>query len=93
MRLSDQEKNAVINAVHQKDPNAAVYLFGSRVDDHSRGGDIDLLILSENLTFSDKIDIKLDLYKRIGEQKIDIIIDKDLTKPFTRIAARQGQRL
>ncbi len=93
MRLSDQEKNAVIDAVHQKDPNATVYLFGSRVDDHSRGGDIDLLILSEKLTFSDKIDIKLALYKRIGEQKIDIIIDKDLTRPFTRIAARQGQRL
>ncbi len=93
MRLSEQEKNAILEAVHHKDPNAHVYIFGSRVDANARGGDIDILILSHKLTFSDKIDIKLALYDRIGEQKIDIVIDKDLTKPFTRIAAREGLRL
>ena len=93
MRLSEQEKNAILEAVRHKDPNAIVYIFGSRADVNARGGDIDILILSHKLTFSDKIDIKLAIYDRIGEQKIDIIIDKDLTKPFTRIAARQGLRL
>lgn len=93
MRLSEHEKNAILQAVHQKDPGAKVYIFGSRADDNARGGDIDILIFTEKLTFSDKIDIKLELYKRIGEQKIDIVIDRDLTKPFTRIATKQGVRL
>ena len=58
-----------------------------------KGGRHEAVRAGKKLTFSDKIDIKLAIYDRIDEQKIDIIIDKDLTKPFTRIAARQGLRL
>jgi predicted nucleotidyltransferase len=93
MRLSEKEKISILQAVHQKDAEAEVYLFGSRADDSARGGDIDILIISNKLNYSDKIDIKLDLYKHIGEQKIDIVVDRDKIRPFTRMAASQGIRL
>jgi len=46
MRLPEAERQAILNAVRSEDPDAVVYLFGSRVDDAARGGDIDLLVLS-----------------------------------------------
>jgi len=48
-----------------------IYLFGSRTDDSKRGGDINLLILSEKLASKEKRMLKLDLYYKIGEQKQD----------------------
>jgi len=47
MRITEQEKNVIIDAVSSTDPNAKVWLFGSRVDDSKKGGDID--ILRENI--------------------------------------------
>lgn len=90
MRLSEKEKSAIVQAVNGIDPNAKIYLFGSRADDTKRGGDIDLLILSQTLDRGDKRKIKFELYEAIGEQKIDILIAKDLTDPFVRMA-RSGE--
>ncbi|MEW5817078.1 MAG: nucleotidyltransferase domain-containing protein [Spirochaetota bacterium] len=45
MRLSDTEKKVIKKAVFDNfGRNARVFLFGSRVDDTKRGGDIDLVI-------------------------------------------------
>lgn len=45
MRLSDQHRQAILRAVGEAcGPQARVRLFGSRVDDAKRGGDVDLLI-------------------------------------------------
>ena len=90
MRLTCDEQNAIRQVIHHFDPLARIWLFGSRVDDQARGGDIDLLILSEKLGYSDKIRIRLALYERIGEQKIDLVIVADDTDPFTRIALAEG---
>ena len=46
MRLSSDEKSAVVNAIACFDPEAKIYLFGSRVDDSQKGGDIDILSYS-----------------------------------------------
>lgn len=90
MRLTTQEQQAIKEVIFQFDPKAKIYLFGSRTDDNSRGGDIDLLILSEIITEKDRRPIKIELYASIGEQKLDIVIAKDLSKPFVRIAYKQG---
>lgn len=90
MRLSEQERCAIKESVAKFDATAKVYLFGSRVDDHRRGGDIDLLILSEVITERERRCLKLDIFDRIGEQKIDLVIAKDLSQPFVRIAYHQG---
>ena len=52
MRLAPNEHEMIRAAIHQQDALAAVYLFGSRADDRARGGDIDLLVLSQKLTSS-----------------------------------------
>ena len=93
MRLSSDEKSAIIQAVERLDPGAEIYLFGSRVDDTKKGGDIDILIFSDRLTFEDKLKIKAYLFERIEEQKIDLIISVDESDPFIRMALKQGVRL
>jgi len=76
--------------VLELDPAAQVYLFGSRTDLHKRGGDIDLLILSSLITEKDRRGLKLKLYDKLGEQKIDLLITSDTSEPFVRIALEQG---
>jgi len=45
MRLSKFEIETLVRAAHDYfEPDAVVRLFGSRLDDAARGGDIDLLI-------------------------------------------------
>lgn len=90
MRLKEFEITAIKEVVHELDAGAQIYLFGSRADDSKRGGDIDLLIMSEKLTADDKYKIRSKLYQLIGEQKIDILIAKDRTDPFVRIALKEG---
>lgn len=90
MRLSRYEADVIKHSVIKYDPEAYVYLFGSRVDDKKKGGDIDILILSNKIVFSDKIDIKAAIFEKLEEQKIDIVIAKDKKKPFVRLALKQG---
>jgi uncharacterized protein len=55
-----------------------VILFGSRTSDSKRGGDIDLFIRKQNGDKPDirsKINFITDLIFRIGEQKIDVVLD------------------
>ena len=90
MRLSPVDRQAIKETIKEFDSNADVYLFGSRTDDSKRGGDIDLLIMSKKITERDRRNIRLKLFDRIGEQKIDLIIASDPTIPFVKIALSQG---
>jgi predicted nucleotidyltransferase len=45
VRLKEEEKRVILQAIQAIDKNAQVYLFGSRVNDRLKGGDIDLLVL------------------------------------------------
>ena len=79
MRLSDQEVRAIKNAVKKNfGDNVRVLLFGSRVDDTRRGGDIDLLVeYDPAVEGTDLIKKKLrtmsDIQFALGDQKIDIV--------------------
>jgi predicted nucleotidyltransferase len=76
------------------DSQAQIWLFGSRVSDREKGGDIDLLILLDRLTFADKLEIKRFLFERMDEQKIDIVISSpDQQVPFVNIALENSVRL
>lgn len=74
VRLTEGGRRAIIDTVKSYDPNASVLLYGSRVDTNLKGGDIDLLILSDGLGFSEKLSILSDIKLLIGEQKIDLTI-------------------
>ncbi|MFC1596112.1 nucleotidyltransferase domain-containing protein [Candidatus Margulisiibacteriota bacterium] len=90
MRLKDREVTAIKNIILSRDREAKIYLFGSRTDDDKKGGDIDLLIISDKITAPDKRKIKLNLYDQIGEQKIDLLLEKDLSKSFVKVAINEG---
>ncbi|MDP2751633.1 MAG: nucleotidyltransferase domain-containing protein [Rhodocyclaceae bacterium] len=93
MRLNNTERQAILGAIGARDPAAEVYLFGSRTHDDAKGGDIDLLVLSGLIGFSGKLDIQVELCKRLGDRKIDMVVASDLSRPFTRIAISTGIRL
>jgi len=93
MRLTEFEVDAIKECIYQFDPGSKIILFGSRVDDTKKGGDIDLLVLSEKITKSERRRIKINLYDRIGEQKIDMIITPEITSAFHRIAISDGLQL
>jgi len=99
MRISDKDKQAIINMTHQCfDADAEVYLFGSRVDDSKKGGDIDLYIVpnhknSTQQLFDKKIKFLVALSLVVGEQKIDVIIAKDKNRLIEKEAIRTGIKL
>ncbi|MFO8089702.1 MAG: nucleotidyltransferase domain-containing protein [Desulfatiglandaceae bacterium] len=93
MRLTSHEKESIKKAVAEKDPGAVIYLFGSRVDDRARGGDIDILVLSNHLTLADKLSIKARIFEILEEQKLDMIIARDTNDPFVKSAVESGARL
>ena len=93
MRLTEKEKSAILESVRKLDPDADIYLFGSRTDDQKKGGDIDILVFSDQLTFKDKIRIKAALFEKIEEQKLDLLIAKDSSDPFVKMALNHGVRL
>lgn len=90
VRLSLREIEVIRSVIRAIDPSARIVLFGSRADSSKKGGDIDLLILSSSLHGQDKRTIRMNLCSQLGEQKIDIIISKDASAPFTRIALQGG---
>ncbi|MEG8947855.1 nucleotidyltransferase domain-containing protein [Rosettibacter firmus] len=73
--------------------DAKVYLFGSRVDDKKRGGDIDLYIetnIKDNI-LEKKLKLIGELHKHLGEQKIDIVINNFRDEKFIySIAKNEG---
>ena len=54
MRITMAEHQAIRQAITKVDPEASIYLFGSRANDNARGGDIDLLIISRKICFMGK---------------------------------------
>jgi predicted nucleotidyltransferase len=93
VRLSQQEIDAIKSSIYPLDSDAKIYLFGSRTDLSKKGGDIDLLIITQKLNSLDKLTIQQRLFEKIDEQKVDIIIAKDGTDPFVRIALKSGKLL
>ncbi|NCO00442.1 MAG: nucleotidyltransferase domain-containing protein [Epsilonproteobacteria bacterium] len=85
MRLHKNQIEVLKNKLQALSSSAKLYLFGSRVDDAARGGDIDLLIVSDTLTKKDLRVIRVDFFKHFGEQKLDILLDNgEFKNPFTK---------
>lgn len=78
MRLTSEQQQAIKSAFEKVFGHGEVVLFGSRVDDEQKGGDIDLFLrISEqnNNLFNKKIDFLVALKQQIGDQKIDVVLE------------------
>jgi predicted nucleotidyltransferase len=95
MRLTVKEKSLITQTFQNIFKQGSLYLFGSRVDDTKRGGDIDLFIdipyqLNIKEELEKKSQFRLKLYEMIGEQKIDIIVSKDKSRSIEKEILRTG---
>ena len=85
MRLSNDEIDVLKNKLYSLSEKAKFYLFGSRMDDTKKGGDIDLLIIDDTLTKKDLRVLRVEFFKHFGEQKLDIVLDNgELKTPFVK---------
>ncbi len=72
-----------------------IYLFGSRVDDSKKGGDIDLYLKVSNKDnlFEKKIKFLSRVKRELGEQKIDIVFNEDENRLIEQEAKKWGIKL
>lgn len=78
MRLTDQQRETILRVVAEiAGPQARTRLFGSRVDDSKRGGDIDLLVELDT-PVEDRLGLELKLgtrlYRAMLERKVDVVL-------------------
>jgi predicted nucleotidyltransferase len=105
MRLSTDQIQAICQAATAAfGQGTSVWLFGSRVDDAKRGGDIDLLVCPQvqsaedaaglQKTFMQKIKMLTLLERRLGERKVDIVVEQaqDM-RPIVAVAHKTGIKL
>lgn len=98
MRLTDFEIKNIKEIFFEVFKNGEIYLFGSRVDDSLKGGDIDLYIkpkcpLSIQDILNKKSKFKIKLEDKIGEQKIDVVVSKEITRLIEQEALQKGIKL
>jgi predicted nucleotidyltransferase len=95
MRLTASEISAIREEIERLDPRAEVYLYGSRVDDTARGGDVDLLVVSDTLGFRDVLRLRIRILDRIGWQQLDLAVRRrdQVDEPLAAMAQETGVRL
>ena len=92
MRITSKQHQAIKKYFLEIFKEGQIYLFGSRVDDEKKGGDIDLYIRTENRKelVRKKVDFLVKLKREIGQQKIDVVFDKGLHRMIDSLAIREG---
>ena len=102
MRLTSKDIAAIEQAGHSTfAPRSTVRLFGSRLDDARRGGDIDLLVepptpLTPQALAERRNRFIARLYRLLGERRIDVLIVPAClpdNRPVVQDARRDGRLL
>jgi predicted nucleotidyltransferase len=99
MRLTTEQAETIRRATAEIfGPDARVRLFGSRLDDAARGGDIDLLVESDRPVAElarKRVQLVARLQLRLGDQPIDVLVSAPGAPqgPVLEAALRRGVRL
>lgn len=95
MRLSKKYVDILKLKFHEFFGAGEIYLFGSRVDDTKKGGDIDLYFKLEDHSnlFEKKIKFLSRVKRELGEQKIDIVFNEDEDRLIEKEALKWGVKL
>ncbi len=95
MRLSTEKVKTIKRLSSDIFNSCDVYLFGSRVDDDLRGGDIDIYIQTSKQEdiLKSKIIFLREFEKECGEQKVDLLIDTNKVEKEIFDIAKRGVKL
>jgi len=99
MRLTEDQVRAIREEAERLfGGSVRVLLFGSRVDERARGGDIDLYVETDQLQenrASAAARLAARLQRRLGERRIDVILVDPATPhlPIHDVARKEGVRL
>jgi predicted nucleotidyltransferase len=90
MRLRAEEVDSIKRRFSQVFREGSVSLFGSRIDDAKRGGDIDLFleVPDKRDLFKKKVVFLARLKQDIGDRRIDVVFDEDATRLIEQEARR-----
>jgi predicted nucleotidyltransferase len=81
MRLSKQETSIIKKVILENINDAKIMLFGSRVYDDKRGGDIDIFVeTNQNINLKKKLKILTKLELNGIERKVDLILKTPTSK-------------
>jgi len=96
MRLTSRQIEIITEVVFRNaGEEAVVYLFGSRLNDQARGGDVDILIeMDQQLSWLERARIKMELEQALG-LPVDILVRVRNAEPtpFQIIAQAHAVRL
>lgn len=95
MRLTPTQHQCILQATHQNfGADANVWLFGSRVDDARRGGDVDLYVETDQAnTLLTALRCKIALEESL-DLHVDLVVkEHGKNKPIYQIAKKQGVQL
>ena len=96
MRITKDTAKSIRHIVEQECEGAKIWLFGSRVDDCKKGGDIDLSIETEGkIQIAEQLRLMTLLQRALGLRKIDLIIrtPDSAEQPIFQTAKKTGVRL
>ena len=99
MRISQRSVQIIKQALKESfGEGAEVFLFGSRVDDFKKGGDIDLFVTpncddDKKALFDNKIRFLSKLQAKLEDQSIDVVVSEDRARSIEEEALRNGIKL
>lgn len=94
MRITPQQRQRICQQIDRHfGAGAEVWLFGSRVDDQKKGGDVDLYIETTPHPLLSELRCKIALQDAL-EMPVDLIVRQPQdTSPIAMIAKSQGLKL
>ncbi len=95
MRLSATQQQSILQAARQNfGADAKVWLFGSRLDDARRGGDVDLYVETSQInTLMPALRCKMAIEESL-DLHVDLVVNDHMkNEPIYQIAKNQGVQL
>ncbi len=90
MRITQQQRETIVQTIRAMIPDARVTLFGSRTDDLKRGGDIDLYVETHT---APALKARLLLQYQLScacDTKVDLLVNDHSTQQAIFNIAQQG---
>jgi predicted nucleotidyltransferase len=91
MRLSNKEITIIKKIITDIFGESTIYLFGSRLDNNKKGGDIDLFIIAKDSSLEQKIKAIVKL-ERALYKPVDIVLHKNFNRDIEKEALK-GEKL